>query len=200
MIISLSYILLFITFSQSYNAVVYGEVPIFHFERYTIQILPLLVVLAGIGINEIVNTWSSASRKVPMRYAWVFAVCASLYFGLVERRAYADEENQTRRLPVAHACADLKAGDTVVTDEIILFELFCRKDLNYISLNSLGSGIPLETMDIVAYPEMYFWINVESFLAERDRYPSAASFVSSRFPEIFSEGSAVERHQLYLVK
>lgn len=203
-VISLSYIFLFVSFSQSYYAVMYGEIPTFHFERYTIQILPFLTVLSGIGVNQIVNAVRLSPRNPFARnslfFVWMLMIVSSLYFGLGERDAYAEEENLVRKWPIMDACAELEDGDTVITDEIILFELFCKKPLIYISVNVLGNGLSSEVLSVNHPREIYFWIDVSSLNKYRERYPKAFDTITSKYPEILTRESVESNHRLIEVK
>ena len=182
---------LFLLFGQSYSYEVLHEIPFFHFERYIIQIAPLLSVFGAIGIGAVAEgcclRWPSVAGRGRYIVVGLLLVVAipSMMAGMTIRRAYAAEEDQTRIGPTAHACSTLPQNAIVITSQPILVGLFCGSGQRAISFATLGARVAnRRLMDDTA---LYVLEDGSTASTERARYPAAAQVIDSFTRSIYEE-------------
>lgn len=178
---------LFISFSQSYYAVKYGEIPYFHFQRYTIQILPIIAIISSISICKFVDL--VRGTKISYVIAIFIIVSSSIMItntGIKIRDQFVNEEKTTRILPIQMACRNIKNGDLVIANDIILFQMFCPKDVKYVSMSMLGYGVDIDLVfGKSTSKNIYIYTNGNELAMYKTRY-SASYLIINNYFNIFS--------------
>lgn len=183
------YSLLFVSFSQSYYSVIHAEVPTFHFERYAIQILPVIALVAAIGLEKIsllhrtLDFYSKYFYFILMSIV-VTMVIFSIVTGLKQRENYGNDEYFVRIEPVINACREISSDDTVIAQEIILFELFCESRPTYISLDSIGTMIHSSFLLNSTNGSYFLWLDTDSLDSNRLRFREAYSAIDNYYSNI----------------
>jgi hypothetical protein len=120
------YIATFVSFSQSYYADVLGQIPTFHFDRYTLQIAPLLAALGGLALTRI-GTLSSGLRPRLVAVAAGATVAAVIVSGVTlgkrDRFSLRHDEQQVRLAPTQALCQATPAGSWIITSQPILVQV-----------------------------------------------------------------------------
>jgi hypothetical protein len=197
------YIVLFLSFSQSYYAKRLGEVPYFHFERYTLEIAPLLAVLGAVGLAGVAE---SVGARINCR-AWIVVVviAASIVtgvgavLGLRYRQTLSSEESHFRRAPIERVCPRIPDEASVITPEPVLFYLYCKRPVRVIAAEAVGEGISIgQLKDVEDTGDLYVWKDTRDRDVEARRYPNAASLVeSSKLERISRTSDTSETFALY---
>jgi hypothetical protein len=114
------FVVVFLSFSQSYYFAMLGEIPTVHFERYAFQLWPLVLLAWGDFLARFdLRGWFSRKAKV------AGAILAVVLLGLTSRIAVDrhQEELEVRFAPVRTVIAESPAGAWIVTTEPILYSL-----------------------------------------------------------------------------
>lgn len=186
------YMALFASFSQDFFAESTGQIPYFHFERYTLEITPFLAALAAMGLGRV---GEFAGRYVTRRAVAALALVAGLLLvaggaaeALPYRQSLSREEAGLRRKPVEAACARIPAGGWVVTDEPIVFALYCGPSVDVLATATIGvRAVPVARLvRLRDTGHLFLWKNLEDTPLETNRYPAVAAFLRTTKPtELF---------------
>lgn len=174
---------LFLLFGQSYYYEALQEVPTFHFERYVVELAPLLAVVGAAGLNMITEAcrpWLPQSQLKSWSLGIVLLIVVSVpsvSAGGRIRREYASEEQDTRTSPIARVCSTLPAGAELVTEEPLLVGLFCGPAQRAISFRALGRQIDQDGLHKGS--ALYVVDSGTSVSVERARYPVASQLLDS---------------------
>jgi hypothetical protein len=199
------YIVLFASFSQSFYAERLGEVPYFHFERYTLEIAPLLAVLGGFGVARLgVHAERFLPRSAQLAtlfLAGCVAVGVGLAVALPYRRSLASDEANLRRAPIEAVCAKVPTRGWVITDEPILFFLYCKRPVRLIARETLAeTADTLGLRRIRAKGELFLWEDLEDRIA-LVRYGDVGRLLAtSRRTTVFRYSDAASSFALFRLR
>jgi hypothetical protein len=186
-----AYLILFASFGHSYYAQVLGNTPYFHFERYTLEILPILSVMAGLAAAWVFDQCCSRFGHRASNWGLIALGCIVIgigtSIGMLHRESLRAEEARIRTIPVKKACAILPEGSTVITFQPILFHLFCRDtSVRVIARPVIGQFVSLADLRGFQPTGLFLWERTEAPIIENTRYPNAANLIKS-----------VEREQVF---
>jgi hypothetical protein len=134
-VIILAYFVLFCSFAQGREFVSLHMIPFFHFRRYTLQIAPLLALLAGVGgetaIQSVRNSrlWSIRIVQILVLLTAGICVAMSMQRGLGLKYAYYRDEQQPEIAPTLRSCDDFRLRGQIISTRPLLVSLVCGADI-----------------------------------------------------------------------
>lgn len=194
-----AYVILFLTFAHSYYFVEIGEVPFLHFERYGLEIGPLVSLVTGWGLYE-AGRWFGAlptplGRLVQtvgcIGLAVLAVVCTSQ--AMDSRREWAQDEWRSRIGPHQEVCEGLPEGSTIISAEPLIYYLYCPQRVRVVSYQALGHQLTSDVLDsLIAQGDVFYVARFESLPASRGRWPLQRSILSERLGETKELAGAFE--------
>ena len=200
----IGYMALFASFSQDFFAQSSGQIPYFHFERYTLEITPFLAVLAAMGLARL---GEFAGRYVTRRAVAALVLATGLLLvaggaaaAFPYRQNLSAEEVGLRRNPVEAACSRIPVGGWVITDEPIIFALYCRPSVDVLATATIGvPAVPVARLARLRDTgHLFLWKNLEDTPLEANRYPAVVRFLrTTKAAELFRFVGRDESFGLY---
>ncbi len=196
------YALIFCSFGHTYYFAQYGEIPWFHFQRYSLQLAPWLALSIAFGADGVWQHLGRVKRgRGIARWASValfcLAVCWSVVLGARARLKFSEDEYATRVAPATAICQSTPTNSWILTLEPVLFGLFCGPERRIIAFDSLGAETTLR--DLMSRVETGRVVHCETTnddRAERDRYPLAFA-VLQHFELVPIENTEQAGYRLY---
>lgn len=177
-----SLMLLFVAFDHDYGTVVEGRTPIHHFDRYSLQFLPVLAVAGGLGgeaLLEKLMIRRERNRVWATRLAGLLLLivaAASSWNIHTERMREHREERFVRLDPARTACEHLDPSATVLTYEPVVLGIVCAPTRRLIDVTALGTpGLESDEIRLRSRQGALYLLEPargRGMLAER--YPQAA--------------------------
>ncbi len=124
------YIMMICSFAQDRDFVAVGKIPHFHFERYTLQIAPIVVLFAGAGAERCIRliyrsrVWFYRSFRAVVLLSVATVLLFSIRAGMILKRNYYGEE-QVSELAPARRLFEVSTGRESVGDRPLLITLVC---------------------------------------------------------------------------
>jgi hypothetical protein len=180
------YALIFSSFSQGYDYVVWGAIPEFHFQRYSVALGPCLALLGGLGVEGPLM-WARKRQlglkrwqKTALGLVVMVIVTISLVLGWKLREELAEEEHATRVEPYVQACRSVSPESILVTGEPVLVSLFCGPSQAVVDFASLGGLVRREDLQQALREQEVFLFGVEDDLTALSiRYPEVGGVLAS---------------------
>jgi hypothetical protein len=167
------YIATFVSFSQSYYADVLGQIPTFHFDRYTLQIAPLLAALGGLALTRI-GTLSSGLRPRLVAVAAGATVAAVIVSGVTlgkrDRFSLRHDEQQVRLAPTQALCQATPAGSWIITSQPILVQVYCDHPPDVVDAAVIDAISPEFLFNLRDQGRLYHWTGDADAPVEVVRY------------------------------
>lgn len=182
----LLYLGLSLSFANTYYFVYSGEIPTIHFERYLLQIWPLVALSIASTFDfliDIVSRWSSPPTR-RLKYLATFAVTLVCGFLLIQgcrrRIAGAKDEVQYRFQPLTSVLSSIPPTAWLVSAEPILVALVSGGERNVVAYGLLGSEITDATLeDLVRNREVYTFLPEGSVQQPEDRNRRAGAILAT---------------------
>jgi hypothetical protein len=175
--------LLFTAFDSDYYAVVHGEVPQLHFERYTTQIAPFLAMMAALAASSLL----SRGRERGLEYSLVLRLlCGFTFLTIVgwstwqlrmERVERHLQEVEMRLEPAIMACALVAGNGVILTPQPVVMGVACNVSQEVVDVTALGQWIESATLlrRALIYDDV-FLLEYPTLMADlEERYPWAAT-------------------------
>jgi hypothetical protein len=194
--IILGYVLLFTSFSQDFYAQSAGQIPYYHFERYTVEIAPLLAVLGAVAMARL-GGWAAPHIGRRGLLASVCILCLLIVgVGTVianpYRRSLSAKEADLRRDPVRTVCSRLPADGWVISAEPILIFLYCDRPVHVIATETIGLPAVTPLAGLRDTGALYLWEDVGDRQLESERYSAFGKFLRTVKPEEIFQVSTPE--------
>jgi hypothetical protein len=119
------------SFAQDRHFVAVGKIPHFHFERYTLQIAPIVVLCAGAGAERCIRlicrsrVWFYRSFRAVVLLSVATVLVFSIRAGMILKRNYYAEEQVSDLAPARKLCKVLTRSGEIVSDRPLLITLVC---------------------------------------------------------------------------
>ena len=205
--IVVGYMVVFASFSQDYYAQVAGEIPYYHFERYTVEIAPLLAALGAVGVQTAGGWAGTYLGKRPVENGVV--VLGLLLVGLGGavafpfRSSLAVEEANLRRDPVRRVCPHVPSRGWVISTQPILFFVYCDRPVHVIASEALGAPSALSG----SLPQLrdagllYLWQANDEQRLDTNRFTALARFLRGvRRERVFQTSNSMTSFGLYRLR
>jgi hypothetical protein len=140
--VATAYAVMFCSFAQTYSFEKSGQIPLFHFQRYTLEIAPYLALLFSLGLERIrYLSGRMLAANSPYMVLLVLWLGFSLYSARLLRHRFSNEETVVRFRPVTEICNLTPPDSWTITTVPILYALSCGNYHRVISLLEVGRRV-----------------------------------------------------------
>ena len=179
------YIGLCLSFAHSYYFIYSGETPTIHFERYLLQIWPLISLLTASVFDLFLDKFNQYSGIIIKRLKYISvmiltAICIFFVFiGYQRRSQWSKEEISVRFSPYIQVLKSIPSESWLVIGEPILIDIVSNGEKQIIDYSSVGERITGVLINsILKNYEVYSFLPEYSIEKPEKRYREASAILS----------------------